>query len=92
VSNVVPNIRDIRENLESLNPTYCKQLVTDLLKSVKIRLIKYEKNNLYIASPVGLLDPRFKVKWCKENQPYREVCKSAVLQDMIKYAAAADTL
>jgi len=60
--NVIPSIRGLRHKLESMESTYCKPLIADLLLSIKTRLSKYEANILYNT---GALDPQFRLQWCQ---------------------------
>lgn len=78
---VIPCIRGLRAQMTTLCDKYSNGLVRELTESLERRLSKYESGDIYkIAST---LDPRFKLKWCK-NRVEKDLIKGYMLSKMVE--------
>ena len=74
---VIPCIRGLRRSLETLSVTFNSRMLTALTNSLDRRMAKYESRELFVLA--STLDPRFKLKWCTDDDEQRKV-KSVLLQ------------
>ena len=86
---VLPCIRGLEHQLNSMNSKYHSPFVTTLQPSLVKRMVVYEKKNDYIMA--AMLDPRFKVLWCKDEEEKGKV-KAIIEGEMAKIAPDPDTL
>ena len=76
---VIPCIRGLRIKLQFLCTKYSNSLVTSLADSLERRLSVYEREEIYTIACT--LDPRFKLKWCK-NESERSYQRVVLLSKM----------
>ena len=73
---VIPCIRGLRKSLESLSMTYnSRMVVAALSESLVKRIIKYESRKIFIFASTCILDPRFKLKWCSDDDEEKNTRK-----------------
>ena len=85
---VIPCRRGIRGQLSTLRMKYSNALVKELAESVELRLTIYESEDTYTTA--SILDPRFKLKWCKDGNE-RDHHKIELLSKMTKLKTKNNT-
>jgi len=65
-SMVLPSIIGLKMSSSSHSHSYCHKLAASLNESIQTRLGQYESDEAYTMA--SILDPRFKLRWCKENE------------------------
>ena len=69
----IPCIRGLRKSLQSLSVTYNSRMLHALENSLDEQMSKYEDRERFILASV--LDPRFKMKWCKDGDEAKKNLK-----------------
>ena len=70
--------------MRALATKYKNKMITALRNSIEKRLSVFESRELYTQA--SLLDPRFKLKWCKDGQERASV-KETLLNNIETFAA-----
>ena len=68
---VLPCIRGLEDQLNKMVTKYYSSFIKALQKSLSTRMRVYEKKDDYLLTAV--LDPRFKLLWCKDNNEKSKV-------------------
>ncbi|XP_011405551.1 PREDICTED: uncharacterized protein LOC105313654 [Amphimedon queenslandica] len=76
-SYVIPCIQGLKEPLETLSVTFNSRMLTALASSLDKRMAKFESQELFMLA--STLDPRFKLKWCSDDDEQQRV-KSILLE------------
>ena len=63
---VIPCVRGLRKSFQLLSLAYNSKMVDTLKKSIDNRLSKYEDDAKFKFATT--LDPRFKLKWCNDEE------------------------
>ena len=73
---VIPCVRGLRKSFQLLSLAYNSKMVNTLTKSIENRLSKYEDDDRFNFATT--LDPRFKLKWCNDEEE-RKLMKTKLL-------------